>query len=123
MSRWWWVAAGIAGGLLAWLLMAYGAWWTTFPLGLAAGAFQARRLPALGSGLLVGLLGWSLPLASIALAGAPLGRAAIVVSAVLGAAAGGVPAIALSILTGVLLGCSGAWLGVALRRLAVPTIA
>ena len=117
------MAAGIAGGLLAWLLMAYGAWWATFPLGLAAGGIQTRRLPALGSGLLVGLVGWGLPLATMAVGGAPVTRAAVVVSGILGATAGGVPAIALTVLTGVLLGCSGAWLGVALRRLSRPAVA
>jgi len=119
VSRWGWLAAGVLGGLLAWLVMAAGGWWLTFPLGLAAGALQARRLHALGAGLLVGLLGWGLPLAAIALAGAPLGRTALVVSGILGAAAGGVPAIAVTVLTGILLATAGAWLGLALRRLAL----
>jgi len=119
VSRWGWLAAGVLGGLLAWLLMGAGGWWLTFPLGLAAGALQVRRLHALGAGLLVGLLGWGLPLAAIALGGAPLGRTAVVVSGILGAAAGGVPAIAVTMLTGIVLATAGAWLGLALRRLAI----
>lgn len=113
-----WPLLALVAALAAWLGLVLGAWWATFPVGLLVGALAAGRLGALGAGALGGLLGWGLPLAMTGLGGAPLGRTAVVVSAILGVAAGGAPAVAVTLLTGLLLGLSGAWLGFALRRTA-----
>lgn len=115
MSRWAWVAAGLLGGLVAAVAVALGAWWLTFVLGVAIGIMVTGRAAALGAGALLGLVGWAAPLLALALAGDPVERAAVVLSSILGAAAGGVPALALTVVTGVLLALSGAWLGSAAR--------
>jgi hypothetical protein len=106
------VAAGIA---VAWLGEAAGLWWLTFVVGVAIGLAVRRSRTSLLASSLAGALGWGLPLAWLALF-APVGRAAAVVSGVFGVE-GGALAIGLTVLLGVLLATTGAWLGSAARRL------
>lgn len=111
--------AAVAAALTA-LLLYHGLWWAALPLTAALGLWLGRwwLLPL---ALPVGLVGWGAPLLVLAV-GAPVGRAANVIGAVLGVrgAAGGVVAVVLTLLIGVLLALAGAWLGVSARRLFRP---
>lgn len=113
---WRWFPYGVGAGLGGWLAMVWDAWWAIYPLGLAVGLLLGRRT-ALAAGLLAGTVAWGLPLLAAALMGLPVGRAAAVLSSILGVEAGGVPALALTLLSGGLLGLTGAWLGSSLRAL------
>jgi hypothetical protein len=111
-------AAGAAA--LTGYLLGLGLWWAALPLCALLGLWLGRwwLLPLAA---LAGLIGWGAPLVILAF-GAPVGRTAAVVGAVLGApsAIGGGVAIVLTLLIGVLLALVGAWAGVAARRLFRP---
>jgi hypothetical protein len=92
----------------------FGAWWLTFPCGLAVGLVMPARA-ALPAGSLAGLLGWGLPLAWEQWHYG-IGPAAHVLAAIMGfTQAGPVVPVVLTCLVGVLLGLTGAWLGAAAR--------
>jgi hypothetical protein len=113
------IGAAVAAALTAFLL-GHGLWWAALPLGAALGLWLGRwwLLPLAAAS---GLVGWGAPLLVLALS-APVGGAAAVVGAVLGAppAASGAVALILTLLIGMLLALVGAWLGVAARRLFRP---
>ncbi len=112
-----WVAACVIGIAVVWIGAAFGLWWITVLAGLAIGLIVPRGRGAFGASALAGLLGWALPLA-VAAVGLPIGRAASVVAGIMGfGTANGALVIVLTLLLGLLLCLSGAWIGVALRRL------
>ena len=96
------LAIGVAGGILVWAAVALQWWALTLVIGIAAGILGVRRREAIVSGALAG---------AMALTGAPVGRAAAVISGVIVAPAAGIPALAITLLGGALLGAAGAWLG------------
>ena len=105
------LAIGVAGGILVWAAVGLQWWALTLVIGIAAGILGVRRREAIVSGALAGAIGWAMPLLAMALTGAPVGRAAAVISGVIVAPAAGIPALAITLLGGALLGAAGAWLG------------
>jgi hypothetical protein len=104
---------------LAWLCNVFGLWWATTILGFLLGLLL-RGKGAFGAAVLVGGLGWGLPLLLQALH-APVGQVAATVSVLVGlGASGGWLIVLLTVLLGVLLSVVGTWLGVALRGLVTP---
>jgi hypothetical protein len=98
-----------------------GAWWAPFVAGIVIGAVQPRARFAVPAGAVVGLLGWALPLGAIQVQyGA--GPAASSLAAIMGFGHQGAIPIALTLMVGLLLGATGAWLGSAARTLAYPAI-
>jgi hypothetical protein len=92
----------------------FGAWWLTFPVGVALGVGMRARA-AIPAGALAGALGWGLLLAwgqwRIG-----LGPAAHVLAAILGfTQVGPAGPVVLTCLVGFLLGLTGAWVGAAAR--------
>lgn len=115
-----WAAAGAMAGavLLVTLSAGAGLWWVALPVGACLGLFLRGALSAVAP-LLAGLLGWGLPLARQAAAGAPVGRTGEVIGGILGAPGPlrALVAVAFTILLGVLLCMSGAWAGASFRRI------
>jgi hypothetical protein len=93
-----------------------GAWWAPFVAGLVIGMVQPRARFAVPAGAVVGLLGWALPLGAIQVQyGA--GPAASSLAAIMGFGHQGAIPIVLTLMVGLLLGATGAWLGSATRSL------
>ncbi len=108
------LAAGAAVGV------GLGYWWLAPLAGLALGAILPWSRLGLATGALVGLMAWGAPLWWLA-AHAPVGRTAEVVAAIIGLAGlGATGPIAITLLLGVLLCLSGAWVGAAARKLVAP---
>jgi hypothetical protein len=93
-----------------------GGWWAPFGLGLLVGVLAARARVALPIGAGLGLLAWGVPLV-IEQFQYSLGPAAASLSAILGLGHQGLFAIILTLMVGLLLGLTGAWLGSAARAL------
>jgi hypothetical protein len=95
------VLAVVFGTLVVWAANFLGLWWMTTLVGIAIGVVVhgARRIVAVSA--VVGIAGWGLGLAWVAIRGPDLSFAII----------------AAAITTGLLLCASGAWLGAAARRL------
>jgi hypothetical protein len=109
----------VIGVALVWLCNAFGLWWVTFILGLLVGLLL-RGMDAFGAAVLIGGLGWGLPLLLQALH-APVGQVAATVAILVGlGSAGGPLVILLTILLGVLLCVVGAWLGTGLAFFRKP---
>jgi len=93
-----------------------GAWWAPFIAGLVIGAVQPRARFAVPAGAVVGLLGWALPLGAIQVQyGA--GPAASSLAAIMGFVHQAAIPVVLTLMVGLLLGATGAWLGSASRTL------
>jgi len=93
-----------------------GGWWAPFVAGLVIGAVQPRARFAVPAGAMVGLLGWALPLGAIQVQyGA--GPAASSLAAIMGFGHQGTIPVVLTLMVGLLLGATGAWLGSATRTL------
>jgi len=93
-----------------------GAWWAPFIAGLVIGAVQPRARFAVPAGAVVGLLGWALPLGAIQVQyGA--GPAASSLAAIMGFGHQAAIPVVLTLMVGLLLGATGAWLGSASRTL------
>ncbi|HXI96887.1 MAG TPA: hypothetical protein VNG04_12220 [Candidatus Acidoferrum sp.] len=98
-----------------------GAWWAPFVAGLVIGAVQPRARFAVPAGAVVGLLGWALPLGAIQVQyGA--GPAASSLAAIMGFGHQGAIPVVLTLMVGLLLGATGAWLGSATRSLVRPPL-
>lgn len=110
------VALVIAGpAAVAWLA---GAWWAPFAVGLALGAVVGRARVAIPVGAVLGLVAWGAPLlADQERFG--LGPASSSVAAIMGFAHQGLIPVVLTLVVGLLLGLTGAWLGSAARNLVV----
>jgi hypothetical protein len=98
-----------------------GAWWMPFVGSLAIGVVQPRARFAVPAGAVVGVLGWGLPLALLQVqygAGAAAGSLA----AIMGLGHQGTIPVVLTLVVGLLLGLTGAWLGSAGRTVVQPAI-
>lgn len=112
-GRWFAVVVVIAGAICC-AGVVIGAWWLTFAAGLALGVVTRART-AIPAASLAGLLGWGLILAWEQWRYG-IGPAAHSLAAILRLTQGGaVGPVLLSCLVGLLLGFTGAWLGVAAR--------
>lgn len=106
------VVAVVAGVSVAGLLA--GGWWAPFAAGLAIGLLARHARMAIPLGAAVGLLSWGLPLV-VDQARYGAGPAASAISAILGFGHAGAYSVVLTLLVGLLLGLTGAWLASAAR--------
>lgn len=110
----WFVPAALVAGAICGTGVVLGAWWLTFLAGVALGVLTRARV-AIPAGSVAGLLGWGLPLAWEQWRYG-IGPAAHTLASIMGITQGGaVGPVALTCLVGLLLGLTGAWLGVAAR--------
>jgi hypothetical protein len=114
------------GGLLLFPILAYvavtlGAWWAPFLFGLMFGIIQPRARIAVPFGALIGLVAWLIPLMSSD-SRYSLGPTAESLAAIMGFGHQGAIPIALTLVVGLLLGLTGAWLGSAARTVVQPAI-
>jgi hypothetical protein len=112
------VAIVIAAAIVIWAANLFGAWWVTALLGLGIGLLPWKARRALGIATLAGVLGWTLGLAWL-VPQENVGDAATVVAEIMGLGSG-LTVILLALLLAALLAFTGAWLGIALRRLLEP---
>jgi hypothetical protein len=101
-----------AGGALL------GLWWLSVAVGAAIGLLLGGGR-ALWTALLAGALGWGLALLWMQLH-TSIWPVAVAVSGILGLGSNGAIAIAVTLLFAGLLGLAGAWVGSAVRALALP---
>jgi hypothetical protein len=94
--------------------VAFGAWWLTFAVGLAVGVALPRGRWAILAGAVAGLLGWALPLAWDHMQYG-LGPTASSLAAIMGFTGAAVVPVILTLVVGLLLGLTGAWLAAAAR--------
>jgi hypothetical protein len=114
----WTLWIGLAGVAVTWLVSHIGWWWVTFLVGLALGVTIPLARRALLVALVVGALGWGLPLALLAVSAPVSGVAAAVASLVgLPAAGGAIIVILVTPLVGCILSVVGAWVGLSGKRL------
>jgi hypothetical protein len=100
--------------------VALGYWWVTPLVGVAIGAILPWPRLAAGVSGAAGLAAWGVPLLWLAVR-APVGRTAAVVAAIMGLAGiGAIGPVVLTLLVGVLLCVSGAWVGLAARKFVDP---
>lgn len=111
------VWAGVLAGVIVVVVTeAEGLWWMALVCGLLIGLLVRGWRAAVG-GLLIGGLGWGIPLLWQART-EPVGLVAGVLGGLLGV--GPAAALAVTLLVGVLLALAGAWVGIAARRLVSP---
>jgi hypothetical protein len=96
--------------------MLLGLWWVTFVAAVAVGLALPRARWALVAGAAAGLVAWSEPLLA-AQAQYGLGPASLTLAAILGVNGAALVPMALTVVMGLLLGLTGAWLGSAARGL------
>jgi hypothetical protein len=110
------VAALILGVLISVGCVLLEAWWAPFLVGVLFGAVEPRARFAIPGGALIGLAGWGIPLAVVQVRFG-LGPTAQSLATIMGFGhQSGLP-LALTLVVGLLLGLSGAWLGSAGRSL------
>ncbi len=108
-----------AGVALTWLGGQLGWWWATPVIGLAIGIVMRPAWLGIAVALVVGGLGWGLPLTFLAMS-APVGQLASVVERVIGlTATGGLVIVLATISLGCVLSLVGAWVGIAGKRLLI----
>ncbi len=112
-----WVTAWV-GLLVALYGGLFGPWWLTFVGAVVIGAVMPRARTATIAGALIGLLGWATPLETIQ-SRYGLAPTANALAAMMGANGAAVIPIALTVIVGVLLGLTGAWLGAAVRGVVI----
>ena len=105
------LTAGITFGLAGMFL---GLWWITFIAGIGIGMALPKAWWALAAGASTGLVAWSEPLIE-ANAQYGLRPTSLSIAAIIGANGAALIPIALTVIVGVLLGLTGAWLGAAVR--------
>lgn len=114
------VPATIVGAVVVGAGNPAGLWWLAMIVGVAIGLLLRGAAAALSASALAGVLGWGLPLAWQALS-FPVTPTAGVVAGIMGLGAGNSTAVIIAtLLLAALLGLSGGWLGIALRRLVAP---
>lgn len=91
-----------------------GAWWSPFLVGVAAGVVLTRARWAITAGALAGLIAWTVPLAAEQ-AQYGLKETSLSLAAIMGFDGAATIPIALTVIVGLLLGLTGAWLGSAAR--------
>jgi len=112
------LAIGSTALALTWLGVQSGWWWLTPIAGLLIGLLLRPARLALLIALVVGALGWGLPLAILAFS-APVGPVAAAVESIIGlTSTGGAVIIVLTVALGGVLSVVGAWVGIAGRGLA-----
>ena len=114
------------GGLLLFPILAYlavmlGAWWAPFLFGLMFGIIQPRARIAVPFGALIGLVAWLIPLISSD-SRYGLGPTSESLAAIMGFGHQGAIPVVLTLVVGLLLGLTGAWLGSAGRTVVQPAI-
>ena len=105
------VLLALAGVLL-------GVWWAPFVVGVAIGALDRRARITIPAGAAAGLLGWTIPLV-VANTRYGLGPTAQSIAAIMGFGHQGAIPVVLSVVLGTVLGAAGAWLGSAVRAVAL----
>jgi hypothetical protein len=115
-----WIGAVVVFPILATVGVMLGAWWAPFTLGLAFGVVEPRARFALPVGAFIGLVPWSIPLATLDWRFG-LGPAAQSLAAIMGFGHQGAIPIILTCTVGLLLGLTGAWLGSAARSSLSPS--
>lgn len=111
----------VAGAAISLLGILIGAWWLPFPVGVAAGVVLVRPRWVLPAGALIGLIAWTIPLVSAQLQYG-LGPASLSLAAIMGFNGAATIPVALTLLVGLLLGLTGAWVGAAARGLVRPPL-
>ena len=109
-------AALILGVLVAVGCVLLEAWWAPFLVGLLFGVVEPRARFAVPGGALIGLAGWAIPLAAVQVRFG-LGPTAQSLATIMGFGHQSAIPLALTAVTGLLLGLTGAWLGSATRSL------
>ncbi|HEY1421265.1 MAG TPA: hypothetical protein VGG90_11245 [Candidatus Dormibacteraeota bacterium] len=109
-------AVFVAGVLLALGGVYLGAWWAPFIVGLAIGVAEPRSRFALPIGAIAGLASWGAMLGAAHLRYG-LGLAASSLAAIMGFGNQRLIPVVLTLVVGLLLGLTGAWLGSAGRNL------
>jgi hypothetical protein len=108
------LAALILAVLVSVVTVVLEAWWAPFLVGLLFGVVEPRARFAVPGGALIGLAGWGLPLAAVQLRFG-LGPSAQTLATIMGFGHQSSIPLALTIVVGLLLGLTGAWLGSAGR--------
>jgi hypothetical protein len=93
-----------------------GAWWSPFPVGVVAGLVLTRARWAITAGALAGLVAWTVPLVAEQIQYG-LKETSLSLAAIMGFDGAATIPVALTVIAGLLLGLTGAWLGSAVRRL------
>ena len=110
------VAALILGMLLSVGCVLLEAWWAPFLVGLLFGVAEPRARFAIPGGALIGLAGWGIPVAAVQVRFG-VGPTAQSLATIMGFGHQSTIPLALTLLVGLLLGLTGAWLGSAARSL------
>jgi hypothetical protein len=108
------LAALILAVLVSVVTVVLEAWWAPFLVGLLFGVVEPRARFAVPGGALIGLAGWGLPLAAVQLRFG-LGPSAQSLATIMGFGHQSSIPLALTLVVGLLLGLTGAWLGSAGR--------
>jgi hypothetical protein len=116
-----WIGTVVVFPILATVGVMLGAWWAPFIFGFAFGVIEPRARIAVPVGALIGLVGWSIPLVSSE-SRFGLGPTAESLAAIMGFGHQGAIPIILTLVVGLLLGLTGAWLGSAGRTVVQPAI-
>jgi hypothetical protein len=107
--------AFVIGLIVAVAAVMFGAWWAPFLVGIAIGVAEERGRIAIPLGALTGLIAWVLPIAFLDVTYG-IGPAATSIAAIMGFGRQGMVPIALTLVLGILLGLTGAWLATAVRQ-------
>jgi hypothetical protein len=113
------LVALIVAGVLSVAGVELGVWWAPFAVGIAFGIVEPRARFAVPGGALIGLAGWAFPLA-YAQVRFGLGPTAQSLATIMGFGHQSAIPLALTLVTGLLLGLTGAWLGAAGVSLVAP---
>jgi hypothetical protein len=116
-----WIGTVVLFPILATVGVMLGAWWAPFVFGFAFGMISRRARFAIPVGALIGLVAWAIPLAASE-SRYGLGPTAQSLAAIMGFGHQAAIPIILTLVVGLLLGLTGAWLGSAARSLAQPAI-
>jgi len=111
----------LTGVIVALLGVLLGAWWTPFFVGAAFGLVLQRPLVAIPLGAFSGLFAWLVPLAGLEVRYG-IGPTTVSLAEIMGFDHQGSLPVSLTLLVGMLLGLSGAWLASAVRQIAVGTL-
>ena len=114
-----WTGTIVVFPILANVGVLLGAWWAPFVLGFAFGIIVPRARFAIPEGALIGLVGWLIPLVSLE-SRFGLGPTAASLAAIMGFGHQSAIPVILTLVVGLLLGLTGAWLGSAGRTM-VPS--
>lgn len=106
----------VIAAALALLGVYLGAWWAPFPVGIAAGLVLTRARWGIAAGAIAGLVAWTVPLAAEQVQYG-LKATSLSLAAIMGFDGAATIPLALTLVVGLLLGLTGAWLGAAARGL------